>query len=116
MMNASFMVEWLKIDGLYRIPRGLHVGVGVHTVLHYIGLLRHHRWLVVGTGGELSWLWLRRSGPTGGRIGNIDEVDEVKPVGLVFERRVRFMCGEHEVQLFAPRIEADRIVSFLSQP
>jgi hypothetical protein len=116
MMNSSFMIEWLKVDGLYRIPRGLHLGIGLHTILHYGGLIRHHRWLVVNAEGQISWLWLRRSGPTGGVIGNLEDVKDVRPTGLVFERMVRFRCGDRPVQLFAPRIEADRIVAFFSKP
>lgn len=116
MVRAHFMIEWLKIDGLYSIPRGLHVGIGVHTILHYAGLVRHHRWLLVGPEGELSWLWLRRTGPIGGVIGHTDDVHDVRPMGLVFERMVRFTCGSRVVQLFAPRTEADRIAAFLSRP
>lgn len=116
MIKARFMIEWLQIDGLYQISRGPHISVGIHTILHYAGLLRHHRWLLVGSGGQLGWLWLRRSGPAGGWIGALDEVRDIRPRGLVFERLVRFHCGGSEVQLFAPRIEADRIVTYLSRP
>jgi hypothetical protein len=35
---------------------------------------------------------------------------------MVFERRVRFSCGSRQIQLFAPRVEADRIVAYLSRP
>jgi hypothetical protein len=115
MLKAHFMVEWLKVDGLYCIPRGLHVGIGLHTILHYAGLVRHHRWLVVND-GRLSWFWLRRTGPVTGVIGDVEDVHDVRPMGLVFERLVRFGCGNRTVQLFAPRIEADRIVAFLSRP
>jgi hypothetical protein len=116
MIKAHFMIEWLKVDGLYCIPRGPHVGIGLHTILHYAGLVRHHRWLVVNTEGQLSWFWLKRTGPAGGVIGAVEEVQDVRPMGLVFERMVRFNCGSRVVQLFAPRIEADRIVAFLSRP
>lgn len=116
MMIAHFMVEWLRIDGLYRIPRGLHVGIGLHTVLHYVGVVRHHRWLCASTAGELSWLWLRRTGPVRGVIGNLDEVQVVKPSGLLFERKVNFSCGDRKIELLAPRVEADRIAAFLSRP
>ena len=116
MMMAHFMIEWLKIDGLYRIPRGLHIGIGLHTILHYAGIIRHHRWLVTTTEGELRWIWLRRTGPVGGTIGKLSDIHDVRPMGLVFERMVRFNCGDRVVQLYAPRIEADRVVAFLSRP
>jgi hypothetical protein len=116
MTRAHFMIEWIKIDGLYCIPRGLHVGIGLHTALHYAGLVRHHRWLMASGEGQLTWLWLRRTGPVSGVIGDIEEVHEVRPIGMVFERMVRFSCGSRQVQLFAPRVEADRIVAYLSRP
>jgi len=116
MTQAHFMIEWLKIDELYCIPRGLHMGIGLHTVLHYTGVVRHHRWLMCSSDGQLSWLWLRRTGPVSGIIGNVEDVHDVRPMGMVFERLVHFQCGSRAVQLFAPRIEADRIVAFLSRP
>lgn len=115
MMIAHFMIEWLRVDGLYKIPRGLHVGIGLHTILHYAGLIRHHRWLYATPDGQIGWIWLRRTGPTGGVIGQLADVKNIKPMGLAMERRVSFDCGSRKVELFAPRTEADRIVSFLDR-
>ncbi len=96
------MIEWLQVDGLYKIPKGLHVGVGLHTILHYMGAIRHHRWLHISPDGQISWLWLRRTGPTGGQIGSLN-------------RRVRFEVGTRQVELYAPRVEVDRMVNFLDR-
>ncbi len=115
-MIANFMIEWLKIDGLYKIPRGLHVGLGLHTIFHYTGVVRHHRWLYVTPDGQLGWFWLRRTGPAGGIIGDLPDVRTVKPKGLALNRGVSFECGSRQVELFAPRVEADRLVSFLDRP
>jgi hypothetical protein len=116
MMIATFMIEWLKIDGLYKIPRGLHVGIGLHTILHYMGAVRHHRWIYATPDGQLGWFWLRRTGPAGGVIGATEDVRLVKPKGLALNRSVGFDCGSQHVELFAPRTEADRLVSFLDRP
>ncbi len=115
-MIATFMIEWLKIDGLYKIPQGVHLGIGLHTILHYLGTVRHHRWLTVSPDGQISWVWLRRTGPAGGVIGDLADVHLVKPEGLALNRRVRFDCGSRSVELNAPRVEADRLVAFLDRP
>lgn len=115
-MIATFMIEWLKIDGLYKIPKGMHVGIGLHTIFHYMGTVRHHRWLYVSPDGQISWFWLRRSGPAGGIIGDMSEIHLVKPKGLALNRQVRFDCGSRTVELYAPRVEADRLVAFLDRP
>ena len=115
-MIAHFMIEWLKVDGLYKIPRGLHVGVGLHTVLHYLGAVRHHRWIYSTPDGQLRWFWLRRTGPVEGVLGDLADVHLVRPKGLALNRTVTFNCGSRRVELYAPRTEADRIVSFLDRP
>jgi hypothetical protein len=115
-MIAQFMIEWLKIDGIYQIPRGLHIGIGVHTFLHYMGAIRHHRWLYATPEGQLGWMWLRRTGPTGAIIGNLAEIQDVRPKGLALNRYVSFRIGSRTVDTYAPRIEADRLVSFLNRP
>ncbi len=114
-MLTHFMIEWLQVDGLYKIPKGLHVGVGLHTILHYMGAIRHHRWLHISPDGQISWLWLRRTGPTGGQIGSLDDVHNIKPTGLALNRRVRFEVGTRQVELYAPRVEVDRMVNFLDR-
>jgi len=116
MMIAHFMIEWLKVGGLYKVPRGLHTGVGLHTILHYAGTVRHHRWLYVTDDGQLGWFWLKRTGPSGGIIGRVDEVHDVKPSGLALERKVTFQVGDKPVACYAPRVEADRLVSYLDRP
>ena len=116
MMIAHFMIEWLSVDGLYRIPRGLHTGVGLHTIMHYAGVVRHHRWLYATPDGQLGWFWLRRTGPTGGIIGGLADITDVRPSGLALERKVSFNCGNRQVVCYAPRVEADRLVTFLDRP
>lgn len=116
MMIAHFMIEWLSIDGLYKIPRGLHTGVGLHTAFHFAGLVRHHRWLYATPDNQLGWFWLRRTGPTGGIIGDLGDVQNVRPEGFALERKVSFTCGSRQVVCYAPRVEADRLVQFLDRP
>ena len=115
MMLNHFIIEWLRVDGLYKIPRGLHTGVGLHTILHFMGAVRHHRWLTVSPEGQLAWFWLRRTGPAGGVIGQIDEVKNIKPSGLALERGLRFECGSRKVDTYGPRVEIDRLVTFLDR-
>jgi hypothetical protein len=112
---VAFMIEWLRIDGLHRIPRVLPFDLGLHTILHYAGLARHHRWLLAND-GKLQWLWLRHTGPIGGVIGALEEVSDLRPRGLVVNRHVHFRCGSRSVELLAARTEADRLVSFLDRP
>ena len=116
MMISHFMIEWLKVNGLYKIPRGIHSGVGLHTIMHYAGVVRHHRWLYATPDGKIGWFWLRRTGPAGGIIGSLDEVHDVRPSGFALERKVSFYVGSQPVECYAPRVEADRLVSYLDRP
>ena len=71
--------------------------------------------MLTGSDGQISWLWLRRTGPTGGQIGSLDDVHNIKPTGLALNRRVRFEVGTRQVELYAPRVEVDRMVNFLDR-